>query len=65
MGKIVKIINLPKGSSQTRTFFDDMTDFAISECKAKGLAWLKVGDDLLLQGPISKLIDDESIKKML
>ena len=64
-GKIVRIINLPKGSDQTRTFFDQMTDFAISECKAKGLAWLKVGDDLSLQGPIAKLIDDDSRKEML
>ena len=64
-GKVVKIINLPKGSSQTRTFFDEMTDFAISDCKAKGLAWLKVGDDLSLQGPIAKLIDDKSRKDML
>ena len=64
-GKIVKIINLPEGSSQTRTFFDGMTDYAISECKAKGLAWLKVLDDLSFQGPIAKLIDDSSRKEML
>ena len=64
-GKIVRIINLPKGASQTRTFFDGMTDFAIKDCKAKGLAWLKVGDDLSLQGPIAKLIDDDSRKAML
>ena len=64
-GKIVKIIVLPKGSSQTRTFFDEMTDFAISECKAKGLAWLKVGEDLSFQGPIAKLIDEDSKKAMI
>ena len=44
-GKIVRIISVPEGSSQPRTLFEGMTDFAIKECKAKGLAWLKVGED--------------------
>ena len=64
-GKIVRTITLPDGGNQTRTFYDSMTDFAIKECKAKGLAWLKVLDDGSLQGPIAKLIPDESRKKLL
>ena len=64
-GKIVRIISLPGGASQSRTLFEGMTDFAIKECKAKGLAWLKVGEDLSLQGPIAKFIDDDSRKAML
>lgn len=31
---------------------------------AKGLAWLKVNDDLSLSGPIAKFIDEESKNKM-
>ena len=42
-----------------------MTEFAIEECGAKGLAWLKVLEDRTLQGPIAKFIDDEAREKML
>jgi aspartyl-tRNA synthetase len=64
-GKIVRTITLPGGAAETRTFYDGMTEFAINECKAKGLAWLKVGEDLSLQGPIAKLIPDESRLELL
>ena len=64
-GKIVRTITLPKGSEQTRSFYDEMTDFAINKCKAKGLAWLKVAEDRSLQGPIAKLIPDDSREELL
>ena len=64
-GKIVRTITLPGGSDATRTFYDGMVDFAIEECKAKGLAWLKVNDDRSLQGPIAKLIPDEAREELL
>ena len=64
-GKIVRIISVPNGASQPRTWFESMTDYAIKECKAKGLAWLKVGEDRSLQGPIAKFIDDESREELL
>ena len=64
-GKIVRIISVPGGAREPRTLFEGMTDFAINECKAKGLAWLKVGEDRSLQGPIAKFIDDEAREAML
>ena len=64
-GKTVKIISVPNCAETPRSFFEGMTDFAISECKAKGLAWLRVNEDRTLQGPIAKFIDDESREKML
>ena len=64
-GKIVRTITLPNGASATRAFYDDMVNFAINECKAKGLAWLKVNDDRSLQGPIAKLIPDDSREELL
>ena len=64
-GKIVRTITLPNGAEATRTFYDGMVDFAIEECKAKGLAWLKVNDDRTLQGPIAKLIPDEAREELL
>jgi len=64
-GKIVRTITLPNGAEATRNFYDGMTEFAINECKAKGLAWLKVGEDRSLQGPIAKLIPDDAREELL
>ncbi len=64
-GKIVRTITLPEGANATRTFYDGMVDFAIKDCGAKGLAWLKVNDDRTFQGPIAKLIPDESREELL
>ena len=63
--KTVKIISVPNVKEQPRSFFEGMTDFAIQECKAKGLAWLRVMDDRTLQGPIAKFITDEAREQML
>ena len=64
-GKIVRTITLPKGASVERSFYDGMTDFAISECKAKGLAWIKILEDGEWQGPIAKFIDEDSRKAFM
>ena len=64
-GKIVRTITLPKGASVERSFYDGMTDFAIEECKAKGLAWIKILDDGEWQGPIAKFIDEDSRKAFI
>ncbi len=63
--KIVRIISVKDGALQTRTLFEGMTDYAINECKAKGLAWLKVNEDRTLQGPIAKFIGDKEREEML
>lgn len=63
--KTVKIISVPDVKDQPRSFFEGMTDFAMQECKAKGLAWLRVMDDRSLQGPIAKFITDEAREQML
>ena len=64
-GKIVRVIVAPNGAEQPRSFFEGMTEFAVQECKAKGLAWLKVNEDRTLQGPIAKFINEEATEKML
>ncbi len=64
-GKIVRTITLPGGSSVERSFYDGMTEFAIEECKAKGLAWIKILEDGEWQGPIAKFIDEESRKEFM
>ena len=62
--KTVRVIVVPNGADNPRSFFEGMTDFAVSECKAKGLAWLKVNEDRTLQGPIAKFLEEKR-EKML
>ena len=64
-GKTVRTITVPNVQDVPRKFYDGMTEFAIEECGAKGLAWLKVLEDRTLQGPIAKFIDNEAREKML
>lgn len=64
-GKTVRVICTPNVSDRTRKFFDDMTTFAMEECGAKGLAWLRLNDDNKFQGPIAKFIDEASTKKLI
>ena len=39
--KAIKAIVVPNGGAQSRKFFDEMTEFAVQELEAKGLAWVK------------------------
>ena len=57
---IVSVIATHDVGDKPRSFFEDMTDFAIKELKAKGLAWLRILDDGSFQGPIAKFITDEA-----
>jgi aspartyl-tRNA synthetase len=56
--KTIRVISVPNCGSQPRSFFDNMVAFA-TELGAKGLAWLKVNDDLSFTGPIAKFIPDD------
>lgn len=64
-GQEVRIIATHDVKNQPRSFFEGMTDYAIKELKAKGLAWLRIMDDLSLQGPIAKFIPEEAKLEML
>ena len=64
-GKIVRTIATHDVADQPRSFFEGMTDYAIKELKAKGLAWLRVQEDGTFQGPIAKFIPDDARLKML
>ena len=52
--KIVKAIKIPNGASQTRKFFDNLSEYVVEELGAKGLAWLKIENGL--NGSIAKFI---------
>ena len=62
--KTIKAIILPDGSKQGRKFFDKMTDFAMEECGAKGLAWTKLNQEGILEGGIAKFITPEILEKL-
>ena len=61
----VRIIATYDVGDKPRSFFEGMTNYAMSELKAKGLAWLRVMEDLSFQGPIAKFISDDVRKEII
>ena len=64
-GKTVKAIVVENGAEQGRKFFDKMTEFAVEEAGAKGLAWVKFEQDGNVQGGIAKFINEEMQKELV
>ena len=64
-GKIVRVISAHDVADQPRSFFEGMTDYAIKDLKAKGLAWLRIMEDLSFQGPIAKLIPEDAKNELI
>ena len=62
--KTVKAIKVQNMEEKTRKFFDSMSEYAVQELEAKGLAWVKVDSDGNLTGGISKFIDEERKQKI-
>lgn len=58
-GKTIKAIVTHNMSEQPRKFFDQMSEYAVNELEAKGLAWVKVDESEELTGGISKFITPE------
>lgn len=63
--KEIRMIVVANGAKETRKFFDQMEEYAVNEGKAKGLAWIKVNEDLSISGSISKYITDEIKEELL
>ena len=63
-GKTVKAIKTENMEEKSRKFFDSMSEYAVSELEAKGLAWVKVDENGELTGGISKFIDDSRKAKI-
>jgi aspartyl-tRNA synthetase len=63
-GKHVRALPVPAVQDQPRKFFDSMGDFAV-EHGAKGLAWIRVGEDMALSGPIAKFLTEEDVKTLV
>lgn len=60
-GKHVRALAVPDTAAQPRKFFDGLGEYAIS-LGAKGLAWVRVGEDGGLTGPIAKFLTEENLK---
>ncbi|GAA4911771.1 aspartate--tRNA ligase [Streptomyces coeruleoprunus] len=63
-GKHVRALPVPDVAGQTRKFFDALGEFAV-EHGAKGLAWIRVADDMSFSGPIAKFLTEENIKTLV
>ncbi|MFF3766062.1 aspartate--tRNA ligase [Streptomyces sp. NPDC001922] len=63
-GKHVRALPVPDTAGQTRKFFDQMGEFAV-EKGAKGLAWIRIGDDGGITGPIAKFLSEADVEKLL
>ena len=48
-----------------RKFFDNMSEFAVNELGAKGLAWVKLDGENNLNGGISKFISEEQKEEII
>ena len=62
--KTIKAIVVPNGGTQSRKFFDSMTEFAVQEAGAKGLAWVKFDETNNPSGGIAKFIDEDKKQKL-
>ncbi len=62
--KTVKAITVENMGETPRKFFDNMSNYAVEELEAKGLAWVKVDSEGNLNGGISKFIDDDRKAKI-
>ena len=62
--KTIKAIVVKKGAEQGRKFFDNMTEYAVQELGAKGLAWVKFDNENNITGGIAKFITDEIKEKL-
>ncbi len=63
--KTVKVIAVETKEELPRKFFDNMSEFAIQELGAKGLAWAKLDSENVLNGGISKFIHDVQKEKII
>ncbi|MFE9178071.1 aspartate--tRNA ligase [Streptomyces sp. NPDC007126] len=62
-GKHLRALPVPDVAAQPRKFFDQLGDYAVSQ-GAKGLAWVRVGEDGKLSGPIAKFLTEANVAEL-
>ena len=63
-GKHVRALPIPDASGQSRAFFSQMEEIAVSR-GAAGLAWVRVAEDGKLTGPVAKFLSEEETERLL
>ncbi|MEU5050649.1 aspartate--tRNA ligase [Streptomyces sp. NPDC021096] len=63
-GKHVRALAVPDTAGQSRKFFDGLGEYAVEQ-GAKGLAWVRVGENNELSGPIAKFLTAEDVKALV
>ncbi|GHC75506.1 aspartate--tRNA ligase [Streptomyces flavofungini] len=62
-GKHVRALPVPDTAGQSRKFFDGLGEYAV-EHGAKGLAWIRVGEDGAFAGPIAKFLTEGNVEEL-
>lgn len=62
--KTVRSINVPGAAAQSKKWFKNMEEFALS-IGMKGLGYVKVRDDMTFDGPIDKFLKDGDREKLI
>ncbi|MEU4681610.1 aspartate--tRNA ligase [Streptomyces xinghaiensis] len=63
-GRHVRALAVPDTAEQPRKFFDQMGEFAVEQ-GAKGLAWVRIGEDAKLTGPIAKFLTEDDTERLI
>ena len=61
---VVRAIPAPASAKLPRSFFDKLTDFAITELSAKGLAYVCLEADGSCKGPVAKFLTTDELYKI-
>ncbi len=62
--KVVRSINVPNCAAQSKKWFKNMEEFALS-IGMKGLGYVKVRDDMTFDGPIDKFLKEGDREKLI
>lgn len=62
-GFVVRAIPAPKASSQPRSFFDKVTEFALTE-GASGLGYIQFAEDGSAKGPVAKFLTHNKLEEL-
>ncbi|GHH70596.1 aspartate--tRNA ligase [Streptomyces sulfonofaciens] len=62
-GRHVRALPVAGVQDQPRRFFDQLGEYAVEQ-GAKGLAWVRVGEDGALSGPIAKFLTEKDVAEL-
>jgi aspartyl-tRNA synthetase len=62
-GALVRSINVPRGTSNTRSFFDKVNGWA-QEFGIPGIGYISISEEGEYKGPIAKFLKEEELKKI-